>query len=49
MVLEELVEADPPGRVGCFGLTDGAGPVTPVTICGCVSTTVLGEGCGCIP
>ena len=49
MVLDELLEADPPGRVGCFDLTDGAGPVAPGTMCGCVSTTVMGEGCGCIP
>ena len=49
MVLEKLLEADPPGRVGYFGLTDGAGTFAPATICGCVSTTVLGDGCGCIP
>ena len=49
IVLEEVLEADPPGCVGCFGPTAGAGPVAPVTICGCVSTTVLGWRCGCIP
>ena len=43
MVLEELLEADPLGRVGCFDLTDGAGLVAPATICGYVSTTVLGS------
>ena len=42
LVLEKLLEADPEGRVDCFGLTDGANPVDPATICGCVSTTVLG-------
>ena len=49
MVLEELLEADLPGRVGCFGLTDGAGPVALANICDCVSTTVLHEGCCSIP
>ena len=39
---------DLPDRVGCFGLTEGAGPVTPATI-GCyVGTAVLRESCGCI-
>ena len=42
LVLEKLLEANPEGRVDCFGLTDGANPVDPATICGCVSTTVLG-------
>ena len=46
LVLEELLEADSPGHVGCFGLTDGADAVANATICGCVSTIVLGEGCG---
>ena len=41
MVFEEPLEADPKGCVGSFGLTDGAGPVAPATICGCVRTTVL--------
>ena len=45
MVLAELLEADPPGRVGCFSLTDGAGPFASATICGYASTIVLGESC----
>ena len=44
MMLEELLDVDPPGRVSSFGLTDGAGPVDRATICDCVSTTVLYQG-----
>ena len=49
LVLEELLVTDPPGLVGCFGLTEGAGPVALATIGGCVSTKILGEGYGFIP
>ena len=32
LVLEELFEASPPGRVGCLGSTEGAGPVAAVWV-----------------
>ena len=46
--LEELLVACPPGHVGCFGLTEGAGPVAAATLGGDVGTTVLSEGCGLV-
>ena len=46
LVLEELLWASLPGSLGCFALTEGAGPSARTTVGGCWSTTVLGEGCG---
>ena len=34
LMLEELFGAGPPGRVGCFGLTEGAGPAAVATVGG---------------
>ena len=48
LLLEELLWAGLPGSVGCFGLTEGAGPSrTPGGDCG--GTTVLGRSCGWVP
>ena len=46
LALEELLQACPPGRVGCSGLTEGAGPFAAAILGGDVGTTVLGDGCG---
>ena len=48
-VLEELLWAGLPGSVGCFCLTEGAGPSARTTVEGCGGTTVLGESCGWVP
>ena len=32
--------------MGCFGLTEGAGPSALTTVGGCGGTKVLGESCG---
>ena len=49
LVLEELFWAGLPGSVGCFGLTEGAGPSARTTVSGGGGTTVLGESCGWVP
>ena len=46
LVLAELLWAGFLGSVGCFGLTEGAGPSARTTVGGCGGTTVLGERCG---
>ena len=49
LMLEELLGAGLPVNVGCFGLTEGAGPSAHTIVSGCGSTTVLGEGCFWVP
>ena len=46
LALEQVLETCPPGRVGCFGLIQGAGPFVAATLGGDVGTNVLDEGCG---